>query len=169
MTEKGRDMSEELLQQYGLFIIGAGLALVLLLILFLLLRRSSQNKKGLRPAAAAIAAEAEAEKPIEPSLSAPVGASADDSGTLTIVVGAESGDDADGGFKLFKRESKKPAKDKVSKSKDTLTKSDIDARLRQIEQEMLAIRELFRNGEITQSVYVAETQALYDTAKLIQD
>ena len=143
----------------------------LLLVLFLLLRRSSQNKKGLRPAAAAIAAEAEAEadQSIEPSLSAPAGASADDSGTLTIAVGAETGDDADGGFKLFKRESKKPAKDKVSKSKDTLTKSDIDARLRQIEQEMLAIRELFRNGEITQSVYVAETKALYDTAKLIQD
>ena len=169
MTEKGRDMSEELLQQYGLFIIGAGLALVLLLVLFLLLRRSAQNKKGLRPAAAAIAAEAEADQPVEPSLSVPAGASADEAGTLTIAVGSETGDDADGGFKLFKRKSKKSAKDKVAKGSNTLTKSDIDARLREIEQEMLAIRELFRNGEITQSVYVAETRALYDTAKLIQD
>lgn len=162
MTEKGSDMSEELLQQYGLFIIGAGLALVMLLVLFLLLRRASQTKRGLRPSAAAIAAEAHEEAVSEPSLKAPSLADKDEE-AMTIAIGAQDDASQDSGFKLFKRKSKKPAKS------DVVTASDIDQRLREIEQEMLAIRELFRDGQITQSVYVAETQALYETAKLIQE
>jgi len=42
-------------------------------------------------------------------------------------------------------------------------------RLVDIEQEMLAIRELFRQGEISRSVYVAETKALYETARLVKE
>ena len=42
------------------------------------------------------------------------------------------------------------------------------ARLVDIEQEMLAIREMFRQGEISRSVYVAETKALYETARLVK-
>ena len=146
-------MSETLLQQYGLFLIGAGLSLALLLILFLLLRRNAQKQRGLRPAAAAIAIENEAElaQAQAPSLQN----EADNSGAQPMAEEA-------GGFKLFKR---KKSSDKAKNPKDS---AENVARLVDIEQEMLAIRELFRTGQISRSVYVAETKALYETARLVQ-
>ena len=145
-------MSETLLQQYGLFLIGAGLSLALLLILFLLLRRNAQKQRGLRPSAAAIAIENELESAHqEIQVTSP---DADDTGALPA-------DDA-GGFKLFKR---KKSASKSQKSKNT---AENVTRLVDIEQEMLAIRELFRTGQISRSVYVAETKALYETARLVQ-
>ena len=145
-------MSETLLQQYGLFLIGAGLSLALLLILFLLLRRNAQKQRGLRPAAAAIAIENELPSPHqEMPVASP---DADDTGALPA-------DDA-GGFKLFKR------KKSAGKSQKSKNNTENVTRLVDIEQEMLAIRELFRTGQISRSVYVAETKALYETARLVQ-
>lgn len=40
-------------------------------------------------------------------------------------------------------------------------------RLESIEQEMLALRELFQSGQIDRSVYVLETRSLYDEAKAL--
>ena len=44
-------MSEMLIQQYGIFLIGAGLSLVVFLLLFLILRRRAAKSKSLRPTA----------------------------------------------------------------------------------------------------------------------
>ena len=138
-------MNDELIVEYGIYLIVIGLVLVLLLCLLLFLRRRSQSKKGLRPAAAAVVDEIEA-MPEPPALSD----------------AAESQSEAieeTGGFKIFKKNDKQK---KAGQSDDTLSQ------LQSIEQEMLALRELFRNGEITRSVYIAETKALYDKAQQIK-
>ena len=70
-------------------------------------------------------------------------------------------DEADG-FQLFKRKSN-PTNANPAQALDDMK------RLIDIEQEMLAIRELFRQGEISRSVYVAETKALYETARLVKE
>ena len=57
------------------------------------------------------------------------------------------------GFQFFKRNGTKK------------TQSDDDAALAAIEQEMLAIRQLFADGHILKDVYVAETRRLYGKAK----
>lgn len=141
-------MSEILLQQYGIFLIGAGLSLALLMLLFLLMRRNAQKKRGLRPAALAIA-EADDAPLMAPQLDNP---------TQDKPLADEPVVD-NGGFQFFKR---KKSKKSEAPSSDTTT------RLVDIEQEMLAIRELFRSGQISRSVYVAETKALYETARLVQ-
>ena len=46
--------------------------------------------------------------------------------------------------------------------------SDDDAALAAIEQEMLAIRQLFADGHILKDVYVSETRRLYGTAKTLK-
>ena len=46
--------------------------------------------------------------------------------------------------------------------------SDDTAALVAIEQEMLAVRQLFVDGHILQEVYVAETRRLYGKAKILQ-
>lgn len=48
------------------------------------------------------------------------------------------------------------------------TQSDDDAALAAIEQEMLAIRQLFADGHILKDVYVAETRRLYGKAKSLK-
>ena len=48
------------------------------------------------------------------------------------------------------------------------TLSDDDAALAAIEQEMLAIRQLFADGHILKDVYVAETRRLYGKAKTLK-
>ena len=136
-------MSEILLQQYGIFLIGAGLSLALLLLVFLLMRRNALKKRGLRPAALAIA-EADDEVLVPPQVDVPI----EDNPMKEA-----------GGFQFFKRS-------KVKKSKTA--PSVATTRLVDIEQEMLAIRELFRTGQISRSVYVAETKALYETARLVE-
>lgn len=140
-------MSEILLQQYGIFLIGAGLSLALLMLLFLLMRRNAQKKRGLRPAALAIA---EADEPalVPPQTEHPADPPREDEAIKEA-----------GGFQFFKR--KKAEKTEIPSSEATM-------RLVDIEQEMLAIRELFRSGQISRSVYVAETKALYETARLVQ-
>ena len=156
-------MREELLQQYGLFLIGAGLSLALVLLLFLILRRNALKKRGLRPTAAAVMAEQDDQEADMPE---------------TAAARVNQGDEADtsadeAGFKLFKRK-------KTANTADTLSDGgpdggpkggadDLNRRLIDIEQEMLAIRELFRTGQISRTVYVAESKALYETARLVKD
>ena len=48
------------------------------------------------------------------------------------------------------------------------TQNDDDAALAAIEQEMLAIRQLFADGHILKDVYVAETRRLYGKAKTLK-
>jgi hypothetical protein len=48
------------------------------------------------------------------------------------------------------------------------TQSDDDAALAAIEQEMLAIHQLFADGHILKDVYVAETRRLYGKAKTLK-
>ena len=60
------------------------------------------------------------------------------------------------GFQFFKRNGAEK------------TQSDDDAALAAIEQEMLAIRQLFADGHILEDVYVAETRRLYDKAKTLK-
>jgi len=47
--------------------------------------------------------------------------------------------------------------------------SDDTAALMAIEQEMLAVRQLFADGHILQDVYIAETRRLYRKAKVLQN
>ena len=147
---EGTFMNEMLIQQYGIFLIGAGLSLVLFLLLFLILRRQSLKKRALRPAAQ-IAHDDEV-----------MPAQSDD---RQLLPQAPAGSDVPdvpeqpSGFKLFKRNSPKHAAPEPAQNV---------TRLQDIEQEMLAIRELFRQGQISRSVYVAETKALYETARLVQ-
>ena len=60
------------------------------------------------------------------------------------------------GFQFFKRNGAEK------------TQSNDDAALAAIEQEMLAIRQLFADGHILKDVYVAETRRLYGTAKTLK-
>ena len=60
------------------------------------------------------------------------------------------------GFQFFKRNGAEKAQ------------SDDDAALAAIEQEMLAIRQLFVDGHILKDVYVAETRRLYGKAKTLK-
>ena len=60
------------------------------------------------------------------------------------------------GFQFFKRNGAEK------------TQSDNDVALAAIEQEMLAIRQLFADGHILKDVYVAETRRLYGRAKTLK-
>ena len=60
------------------------------------------------------------------------------------------------GFQFFKRNGAEK------------TQRDDDAALAAIEQEMLAIRQLFADGHILKDVYVAETRRLYGRAKTLK-
>lgn len=152
-------MREELLQQYGLFLIGAGLSLALVLLLFLILRRNALKKRGLRPTAAAVMAEQDDQEADMPE---------------TAAARVNQGDEADtsadeAGFKLFKRKKTANTADALSEGGPEGGADDLNRRLIDIEQEMLAIRELFRTGQISRTVYVAESKALYETARLVKD
>ena len=152
-------MREELLQQYGLFLIGAGLSLALVLLLFLILRRNALKRRGLRPTAAAVMAEQDDQAADMPETSAPRVNQGDEADT--------SADEA--GFKLFKRKKTANTADTLSDGGPKGGADDLNRRLIDIEQEMLAIRELFRTGQISRTVYVAESKALYETARLVKD
>ena len=68
----------------------------------------------------------------------------------------ESSTDEDSGrFHFFRKPNQMPV-------------SDDNAALVAIEQEMLAVRQLFTDGHIIQEVYVAETRRLYSKAKILQ-
>ncbi len=60
------------------------------------------------------------------------------------------------GFQFFKRNGAEK------------TQSEDDAALAAIEQEMLAMRQLFADGHILKDVYVAETRRLYGRAKTLK-
>ena len=162
-------MNDVLIQQYGIFFIGAGLSIVLFLLLFLVLRRNAQKRKGLRPnAQAAAMAAAALEKEAEATPQIDMGHSSGNRHETALAQGDMASEDNGSGFKLMKRQRKK-SKDKNSDAprSDSASQDDL-ARLVDIEQEMLAIREMFRQGEISRSVYVAETKALYETARLVK-
>ena len=63
---------------------------------------------------------------------------------------------SEGGFQFFKR------------TGEEKFQGDDDAALAAIEQEMLAIRQLFADGHILKDVYVAETRRLYGKAKTLK-
>lgn len=162
-------MNDVLIQQYGIFFIGAGLSIVLFLLLFLVLRRNAQKRKGLRPnAQAAAMAAAALEKKAETTPQIDMGQGSENQHDTALAQGDMAAEENGSGFKLMKRQRKK-SKDKNSGAprSDTASQDDL-ARLVDIEQEMLAIREMFRQGEISRSVYVAETKALYETARLVK-
>ena len=46
--------------------------------------------------------------------------------------------------------------------------NDDEVALKAIEQQMLAVREKYQNGQILQDVYVAETRRLYNSAKAVK-
>ena len=162
-------MNDVLIQQYGIFFIGAGLSIVLFLLLFLVLRRNAQKRKGLRPnARAAAMAAAALEKEVEATPQIDMGHSSGNQHETALAQGDMASEDDGSGFKLMKRQRKKN-KDKNRDAQRSVAASQDDlARLVDIEQEMLAIREMFRQGEISRSVYVAETKALYETARLVK-
>ena len=145
-------MSQELLQQYGILLIIVGLTLVLLLLLFLVLRRRATAKRGLRPAAAAVAEDTNHAQMSEPIAESQSESKLESSQT-------------EGSFTFFKK--KKTKKSKKTGPVDETASFDSEklARLEDLEQQMLALRELFRAGDITRSVYIAETKALYDIAQ----
>ncbi|MGC6516797.1 MAG: hypothetical protein ACON49_02095 [Candidatus Puniceispirillaceae bacterium] len=152
-------MSETLIQQYGLFLIGAGLLLVLFLLIFLVIRRQSAKKRTLRPAAQQVAEAlfVEGQQGLqEPMLSQSLSAA-------PVPQEPKAKGQEAGGFQLFKR--RKKAKAEPAGGADS---GQNITRLADIEQEMLAIRELFRQGQISRSVYVAETKALYETARMMK-
>ena len=142
-------MTDDLLQQYGLLLIGIGASFFLILLLVALLRLR-KNKRGLRPAAAMAVEEGSTSHDVPPTPEMP---QAPD---------AEEAIEASGGFKLFKRRKKR-------KNKQGAGQDDVASQLADVEQQMLALRELFRNGEIARSVYIAETKALYETARLLTE
>ena len=51
---------------------------------------------------------------------------------------------------------------------DKAAPNEADAALSAIEQEMLAVRQLFADGHIVKDVYVAETRRLYSKAKMLK-
>lgn len=162
-------MNDILIQQYGIFLIGAGLSIVLFLLLFLVLRRNAQKKKGLRPNAQAAAMAAEAlEQQAETAPQINMGQEPEDMAMAGASQDAMPTDDENSGFKFMKRQRKKSKDKKADADKGQASSQDDLARLVDIEQEMLAIREMFRQGEISRSVYVAETKALYETARLVK-
>lgn len=162
-------MNDILIQQYGIFLIGAGLSIVLFLLLFLVLRRNAQKKKGLRPNAQAAAMAAEAlEQQAETAPQINMGQEPEDMATAGASQDAMPADDENSGFKFMKRQRKKSKDKKADANRSQASSQDDLARLVDIEQEMLAIREMFRQGEISRSVYVAETKALYETARLVK-
>lgn len=151
-------MSQELLQQYGILLIIVGLILVALLLVLLILRRRASAKKGLRPAAAAAATLGNDEQ-------------SPDAVQMEISIAQEDPPEqtkTDGGFQLFKKKKSKSTKQKKISAKSAEADAEIVARLEDLEQQMLALRELFRAGDITRSVYIAETKALYDIAQTLR-
>jgi hypothetical protein len=46
--------------------------------------------------------------------------------------------------------------------------ADDDAALKAIEQEMLAVRQLYSNGHLIKEVYVSETRRLYEKARILK-
>ena len=151
-------MSQELLQQYGILLIIVGLILVALLLTLLVLRRRASAKKGLRPAAAA-AANLGSDDQSPAAVQMDITISQEDPVEQTKT---------DGGFQLFKKKKSKSAKQKKTSAKSAEADAEIVARLEDLEQQMLALRELFRAGDITRSVYIAETKALYDIAQTLR-
>ena len=198
-------MSNTLIQQYGLFFIAVGLSLVLFLLVFLVLRRRSLAKRGLRPAAAAMAEElahqemqsatSDPQAGIDQSMIAMSDAAAAQMPAMTpegeVLQADQSGDsekdsqdaqgNSSGGFQLFRRSKKSKTSKKADTSETAVPSSTSYSapkaesyddspvpRLLEIEQEMLALRELYQQQEITLTVYVAETKALYNTARLLK-
>ena len=145
-------MTDDLLQQYGLLLIGIGASFFLILLIVALLRLR-KHKRGLRPAAAMAFEESSIS---DEAPTAPVMPQVPES-----MPAAEDAMEASGGFKLFKRRKKRKNKQ--------AGQDDVASQLADIEQQMLALRELFRNGEIARSVYIAETKALYETARLLTE
>ena len=83
---------------------------------------------------------------------AKLGMKASDNAVKTYAANSPKAKTEDG-FQFFKRNGAE------------MTLSDDDAALAAIEQEMLAVRQLFADGHILKDVYVAETRRLYGKAK----
>jgi len=136
-----------------------GLLVVLLLLLWLMGRR----RKSSQTVADNVAASSENEN-AEPNFEE-----------------TTEGDDELGSFTIIRRddETNEPAvemQDTVADGQDTTSSAGSDLslsdaaianaeRLAAIEQEMLAVRDLYRQDKITKHVYVSETRSLFEEAK----
>ena len=101
----------------------------------------------------AITKKATAKNKAEPKIASPVDTAVDETDDMpradATEIQAPETDDTANGFSFFKRES---------------TGTKADAELISIEQEMLAIRQLYMDERITKDVYVVETRRLYEKA-----
>ena len=102
----------------------------------------------------AAAKKAVAKKKTEPKIGSPIDPEVDVADDILLNDDAKdtqapTPDDTVSGFSFFKRES---------------TGTKADAELISIEQEMLAIRQLYMDERITKDVYVVETRRLYEKA-----
>ena len=78
---------------------------------------------------------------------------------LSQTIDAPAADKTNGGqgFSFFKKEPDSGSKE-----------ADEDAALKAIEQEMLAVRQLYSNGQLSKEVYVSETRRLYEKARTLK-
>jgi len=134
------------------FIPAVGLILVLLLLLWLLSRR---RKSAQKKQAQTDTSNTEAEM-AEPTLSS------GDEGD-----GADLPDeDDDAAFTVFRRDTGGQDAENAAPALSEAAHENAE-RLTAIEQEMLALRELYQNEQISRDVYVAETRALYAEAQAL--
>ena len=123
--------------------------------------KAKKAGKTSKPAAKAVkvtkkktaAKKTSAKNKAEPKIASPVDTAVDETDDMpradATEIQAPETDDTANGFSFFKRES---------------TGTKADAELISIEQEMLAIRQLYMDERITKDVYVVETRRLYEKA-----
>ena len=139
------------------FIPAVGLILVLLLLLWLLSRRRKSVQKR--------QSKTDTTNP-DADMAEPTLASADDAGEASGGDNSAETADADDeeAFTVFRRDTSGQEGEAPTLSEAAHEHAE---RLAAIEQEMLALRELYQNEQISRDVYVAETRALYSEAKAL--
>jgi hypothetical protein len=108
--------------------------------------KAVSKKAAMKKASAKKKTESKIRSPIDPEVDAGDDILRTDDAKNTK---APASDDTASGFSFFKRES---------------SGTKVDAELISIEQEMLAIRQLYMDERITKDVYVVETRRLYEKA-----
>lgn len=139
-----------------------GPAVGLLLILLIILRLMGRGRKPATPVS-------DSEMPSDNDVDGPTSEPSD----------ASLADEPIGNFTIIRRDDSSDAGEGKDEADDTISDEAVmpewqtvsDAaivnadRLAAIEQEMLAVRDLYQNEKINKSVYVAETRALFEEAK----
>ena len=151
----------ELLMESPILLFGpvVGLLVVLLLLLWLMGRRRKSSPKG----ADNLAASSENEN-AEPNFAENTEED-DELGSFTII----RRDDETNEPAVEMQNTALGGQDATSSAESDLSLSDAAIanaeRLAAIEQEMLAVRDLYRQDKITKDVYVSETRSLFEEAK----